>query len=269
MEQVKKVAVIIPFYKESLTANELVSVQQCFKVLGSYPVIAVKPQSLALSQQLQKFPFTAIESFSDEYFKSIQGYNRLMLSAEFYGAFTDYEYILIHQPDAFVFRDELADWCNKNIDYVGPPWIRIRNSVNTLHWMQARLQYFWYRYINKKSMGIHGHQALEYRTGNGGFSLRRVKRFQELCTIMALQIEIYNNHTGPQFNEDTFWSIEVKRSGYNFDIPNYKEALKFAFEIAPERARILNHGNLPFGCHAWDINIDYWRPIFANYGYKI
>ena len=269
MDQTKKVAVIIPFYKNELSAQELVSLQQCFKVLSNYAIIAVKPQSLVLPQKAQGFPFTATISFNDDYFKSIQGYNRLMLSAEFYSSFIDYEYILIHQLDAFVFGDELAFWCNRNIDYVGPPWIRIRNKVNRLYWLRSQLQYYWYMHINKKAMGIPGHDALENRTGNGGFSLRKVKRFHELCTIMASQIAVYNNHTSHQFNEDTFWSLEVKRSGHRFNIPNYKEALKFAFEIAPERARILNNGNPPFGCHAWDKHPDFWRPYFKKYGIDI
>ncbi|MEO6498585.1 MAG: DUF5672 family protein [Mucilaginibacter sp.] len=265
----EKAAVVIPLYKNSLSQLELVSVQQCFKVLGGHPIIAIKPESLVLPADMSAFPFTNVISFNDDYFKGIPGYNRLMLSADFYGAFLDYEYILIHQPDAFVFKDELQQWCSKDIDYVGPPWIRSTPKTNRVNQLKAILQYYKYMYTGNKKTGLGDFAQLENRVGNGGFSLRRVKRFHTLCTTLALQIELYNHHSGHLFNEDIFWSLEVKRNGHKFNIPNYKEALKFAFEIAPERARLLNNGQLPFGCHAWDINIDYWRPIFKQYGYEV
>ncbi|RCH54555.1 hypothetical protein DJ568_12095 [Mucilaginibacter hurinus] len=268
MEQVK-VAVVIPFYKENLSHNELVSVQQCFKILGGYPIITVKPNSLSLSEAVTSFPFTDTVNFDDAYFKNIAGYNRLMLSPEFYGAFLNYDYILIHQPDAFVFKDELQHWCNKNFDYVGSPWIRTTHKTNRLNWLASRFRFFVYRYVNRGKTGLSNFADLEYQVGNGGFSLRRVQRFYELCSILKPVIDTYTANNHPLFNEDIFWSVEVKRQGYRFNIPHYKQAIKFGFEIAPERARILNNGALPFGCHAWDINIEYWRPIFKEYGYEV
>jgi hypothetical protein len=35
------------------------------------------------------------------------------LSASFYERFLDTKYILIYQLDAFVFKDELQEWCDK------------------------------------------------------------------------------------------------------------------------------------------------------------
>ncbi|RYE17085.1 MAG: hypothetical protein EOP51_24550 [Sphingobacteriales bacterium] len=259
-------AVVIPFYKTSLSHNEMVSVQQGFKVLGGHPIIAIKPESLVLPTDVAAFPFTKVITFNDDYFKNIAGYNRLMLSAEFYEAFLDYEYMLIYQPDAFVFKDELQQWCNKDIDYVGPPWIGFTDNPGRLRRLKTTLQYYNYRYINLKKTGISSFDQLENRVGNGGFSLRRVKRFYELCTALAPRIAEYHRY---QLNEDIFWSLEIKRNGHKFNIPNYKQALKFGFEVAPELALRLNKGQTPFGCHAWDINIDYWRHIFKEYGYEI
>ena len=49
------------------------------------------------------------------------------------------------------------------------------------------------------------------------------------------------------YNEDAFWSIEVNRKKVVLNIPDYKVALKFAFELAPERAYKINNNQLPFG----------------------
>ncbi len=43
-----------------------------------------------------------------------------MMDNTFYKQFLNYEYILIYQLDAFVFKDEL-NYCSQGIDYVGAP----------------------------------------------------------------------------------------------------------------------------------------------------
>lgn len=264
-----QVAVVIPVYKNNLSVNEHVALSQCLKILAAYPLVIVKPQSLEPQGILAPQNFSDIISFDDSCFTSVSAYNRLMLSAEFYKAFSIYEYILIHQLDAFVFRDELSEWCSRGFDYIGAPWIRIRDNVNPLHIFSARLSYWIYTHLNLKKIGIKGLDELENQVGNGGFSLRSVAKFAALCDELSPVINSYLNHNQYQFNEDIFWSVETNRGKKRLEIPGWRTALKFAFEIAPERARNLNNGNLPFGCHAWDRNIDYWRPIFRELGYSV
>ena len=48
----------------------------------------------------------------------------LMLSPFFYESFLDFKYVLIHQLDVFIFKDELNYWCNQNYDYIGAPWFK-------------------------------------------------------------------------------------------------------------------------------------------------
>src|ERR1035438_315900 len=106
MNKMHKVAVIIPFYQDSLSEYEIIALEQCEKVLHAYPKIAIKPQSLVLPEATKKYNFSNEVSFEDKYFEGIKGYNSLMLSELFYSKFLDYEYILIYQLDAFVFKDE-------------------------------------------------------------------------------------------------------------------------------------------------------------------
>ena len=75
----------------------------------------VKPKGLNLCKLSQQYPMLSFESFEDEYFKGISGYNRLMMSEVFYRRFIGYEYILIYQLDAYIFKDELKKWCDKRI----------------------------------------------------------------------------------------------------------------------------------------------------------
>ena len=269
MDENNKAAVIIPFYKTQYTPYENMALQQCFKILSGHPVIAVKPHHLHLPAEVTQYPFSNVISFDDDYFKDIQGYNRLMLDAAFYKEFLAYEYQLIYQLDAFVFKDDLDYWCSQGIDYVGAPWMRAKDYPNVIKAVVSQgLQYLAKRYDLKKH-GLPSKKQFDNNVGNGGFSLRKVKVFHDLCIKYRDAINEYNKRDSHHYNEDAFWSIELNRKQKAIKIPGYKKALQFAFELAPMRAYKINGQQLPFGCHAWDLNVDFWRPIFAQYGYII
>jgi hypothetical protein len=266
MDTIKKAAVIIPFYKDTLTAFDSVALRQCHKMLSAYPIIAIKPNSLVLPDEVTNYPFFKTVNFADDYFKDVQGYNRLLLDETFYRQFLDYEYILIHQLDAFVFKNELQYWCSQGIDYVGAPWIK---PVKPRFFILSRLRSYLQTRFNTQKDSLPSEKQLEYKVGNGGFSLRKTRIFYDLCITQKVKIKQYNSNSSHYFNEDIFWSIEVNRKRKLLNIPGYKKALKFAFEFNPERAFITNKHQLPFGCHGWDINIDFWRPIFKELGYEV
>jgi len=265
----KKVAVIIPFYKEELLHHESVALQQCFKILGSHTIIAIKPERLDLPATITQYPFFKITSFNNSFFADVHGYNRLMLSAEFYDAFIDYEYVLIYQLDAFVFKDELLYWCNQGFDYIGAPWIKPYVFPNVFEIVKSKLQSHYYTRFNVQVNGLPSLKQFNYKVGNGGFSLRRTAVLYDLCIKLNAKIEEYNKQESHLFNEDVFWSVEVNRKSKILKIPNYKKALQFSFEFHPKTALQINNNQLPFGCHDWDLKIEFWRPIFKEAGYDI
>ena len=76
------VKIVIPIYTTKINFFEEISLQRVCQILHSYPLVVIKPQSLDLSPILEKYPALTIENFADDYFRSIAGYNRLMLSEE-------------------------------------------------------------------------------------------------------------------------------------------------------------------------------------------
>lgn len=270
MSAIKPVAVIVPFYRNMLSAYEQIALQQCFKVLAAHPIIAIKPEKLDRSAVAGAGPFTEIMSFEDHYFDSIEGYNRLMLSAKFYGRFLNYEFLLIYQLDAFVFKDELLQWCNKGYDYIGAPWLRGIEHGDWFKALKQRFKYWYHTRYDVQKDGLPSNMQFENRVGNGGLSLRRVKKFYGITQLRVSDIQRYLRHAGQhQYNEDAFWSIEANRKTKYLNIPSYQTAVGFAFEYSLERAWQLNHRRLPFGCHDWDRYTDFWRPFFKQQGYEI
>jgi hypothetical protein len=268
-----RIAVLIPIYKTGLSEYEAISLRQCCTVLGHFPLILVKPHSLSIE------PYTAfksdfeVEPFDDVYFRNTGGYNRLMLSPEFYTRFLDYDYILIHQLDAFVFKDELLDWCKRDYDYIGAPWLStpleggfLRNFKRDRRHRKA-----WRKNLKQKGTDLPVDLQFLNMVGNGGFSLRKVVKFQEICHAHREIIDFYKENCERHhfFNEDVFWSMEVNRRSTRLRIPGYKKAVAFSIEFCPEYAFKLTGGKLPFGCHAWDLYSGFWRSKLQPFNYNI
>ncbi len=241
------VAVVIPVYQPTLSAYERVAFRQCLRVLGAYPILLVKPQSLDLDAWLDEHPNLATVSFDDSYFSSVVGYNRLLMSEGFYQAFAAYQFILIHQLDAFVFRDELPAWCAQGYDYVGAPHIRWRNPQRPT----ARLARFGLRKVLM----------------NGGLSLRNVEACRRFLWVFR---RFYGTWKG---NEDGLFSLHYPRLYFGLgllNLPTWNQALPFAFEKDPQFCYDLTQYHLPMGCHAWErYDPDFWRPFFREAGYEI
>lgn len=240
-------------YKPALTSLERVSVDRCADILRHHPITVVAPEGLALPAPLDRFP---AERFDRSYFASIAAYSALMLSSEFYRRFSSYRYVLIHQLDAFVFRDELSDWCSRGYDYIGAPWVGEDwpHKAGTLQglpfWTRSRLFRLWPR--------------LEHRVGNGGFSLRKVSSMLRAVTWLRRTKRAWGGR-----NEDGFFGIAVSECWWwaGYRVPSAEEAMRFSVETEPATCLEKMRGELPFGCHGWDKNDPaFWHPHFAALG---
>src|ERR1700738_3444729 len=88
----KEVAVVIPVYKPEMTAYEEISLNQCLKVLGRYPLIYISPDDLDMSSYLACATHADVRTFASTHFQSLDAYDRLLLSKSFYDRFRDYRY---------------------------------------------------------------------------------------------------------------------------------------------------------------------------------
>lgn len=254
----KRCTVVIPVYKETPTESEWMSFQQILQVLGHYPISLLTHENLSLhtyTKELtkQNIPYSR-NHFSSNFFSGIPGYNALLLSPEFYNSYSDSEFILIYQLDAWVFRDELEAWCSIGYDYIGAPW-------------------FSHFSTHGKLWGV----------GNGGFSLRKIRASLHVLKVISdlrITFKSQPEQFGNQFaddpflrqilvnyltndphniqcwkelnNEDHLWGLLAPRITKMYSIPTPQEAIAFAFECSPAQLYELNRFKLPFGCHAWE-----------------
>lgn len=227
--------IVIPYYKNNLSGLEKYSLSKGLEIFSFRPVTFIGPEDLHVSQKYSEIP---VERFDKKYFTSLQGYNQLLLSEEFYKRFISYKYILIYQLDALAFTDELDYWCNLEYDYYGAPW-------NVKTWR--------YKYFNLFGL-------LNKKVGNGGFSLRNTKVFLD----MAKKAKWLTKYI--KFGEDIFWSNYGFFFKREFKVAPYHLAVRFAFESDPQQLFASNDFRLPFGCHAYAKNdFSFWKQVVNDF----
>jgi len=261
-------AVVIIIYSPFPSDIELASFSQCINIFKYQDLIITCPYSLNVEiyeNIIKDYNVNILfERFEDSFFISISSYNKLMKSKLFYERFIKYNYILIYQLDAWVFKDELNFWCKKNFDYIGAPWYNSNGEM-----------------LNS--------------AGNGGFSLRKVSTFNKLlsgkydelklnkiifflnvlkyyfllydfkklikniyyifkCRITILRYIFFNKEENEDISFYRFFSLFPLTK-----VANSKEALSFSFEQFPEDLFKRNNFKIPFGCHAFlKYNPNFW-----------
>ena len=237
------VRVVVPVYRE-LTPDEESSLRNNVRVLAAWPFTVLHPRGVTPPACCRELGLET-RAVGDEWLgrrNGIAGYNRMMLSEEFYASFPDTEYILICHTDAWIFRDELGDWCRRGYDCVAAPWLR-----RPLYDLPLVKQYMQWRERMKRRRGEASRQVLYGRVGNGGLSLRRVEAFRRACATYRTEAESDLADPCHLHNEDVFWAVVPREFRY----PAPDEALRFSIDTHPAYALRRLGGSLPFGCHSW------------------
>lgn len=239
-------AIVIPIYREELEPLESFSLDYslaCLKPGRSLFFIA--PERLDVSYYGRHFPGVAVECFDDEYFASVKGYSRLLLSPAFYERFVAcHEFMLILQTDSILLRDDLDHWCAQPWDYVGAPWPDGLEVMLNLDNFSGELG---------KRVKVH--------VGNGGLSLRRNAACIGLLKEFAQATEMFLRSGS---SEDIFFGLLGAQS-LDFKIPNERVASLFALELQPERYMAINQGREPMGGHAWwRYNQPFWVSLLKQ-----
>lgn len=256
----RKAAVLIPYYKNNLTAEERVSVKYLNKYLKKYDKFLVAPESLRKITNLKN---AKVERFPSQYFLSTKTYSQLLSQSFFYERFINYEYILIYQLDALVLKDELRAWCDKGYDYIGAPLFNSRIGELTSDNPTGGNGGLSLRKVSTAIKVIKSAEISASRTAKNIW-IRRFWFIQGLILGKNRRVWLNAPPADYPFNEDGFWSFEAKKYYKKFKVAPFKDAVRFAFERFPEKCFELNKKQLPFGCHAWSkYNPEFWKKYIS------
>jgi hypothetical protein len=146
----KSVLILIIRHTPTLDSFEEISLRQCEKILGHYPIKIILPKGCDNSRYVDICPNAIIEYVKPEHLESLRAYNQFRLKPQLYLKNFKYQFVLFYELDSFVFEDQLLEWCDAGYDYIGAPWFKgFHNSLPDAKFIFG---------------------------GNGGFSLRNVKK---------------------------------------------------------------------------------------------
>jgi hypothetical protein len=174
----------------------------------------------------------------EEHFINVQSYNALMLQPWFYELFTsDYEWMLIHQLDAFLLSNQIQKFCELGYHYYGTPWLIDFPQYRTL--------------FNRHPIKIN---RRHFQVGNGGLSLRHLEK-----TVDLLQRK--QDHVSKAFfMEDAFFGYWGSMDEYFRACP-VNIAATFSSESNPEHWVKLTN-KLPMGFHGYEVwSQDFYKPL--------
>jgi hypothetical protein len=265
-----RVQIVIPVYKMTLTEDESISLSRAFRVFNSYHIDIIAPEDTDMTKYREIAEIEGLQPgfryFPKKYFEDIFGYNRLMLSPDFYRQFVEFEYILIYQLDAYVFKDELAFWINFGYDYLGAPWISDQNGklfvgkfAGNGGFSLRRVESFIKTLEINKWIVLRPDQLVQEYSRNGlKFFLRKVPLIVARCIGYKNNSRFYMK-TNTQ-KEDIFWACYAPYVNKKFKSITGQEAIGFAFEKYPSYLFTINRNRLPFGCHGWSrYEPEFWR----------
>lgn len=222
--------VVIPVYKEVPDKIDKIVISNILSQMVGYDVYFVVPKGFDIEKY--KTYGAEFKFFEKRYFRSEKTYSRLLLKTEFYEAFQEYEYMLIVQTDAWIFKKgaDLAEFTFKGYDYIGAPW---REGIEAYPVAFKGLSYI-RKFMKKRTCYV----------GNGGLSLRNIQKTCMLLREKRRYTFLWN--TG----EDVFFAFHGQESRCNFHIAPVELAGQLALEKNAKEQ--IGEGQLPFGVHGWD-----------------
>lgn len=252
--------VIIPVYNKIYNLNdfEKSSISNTILKFADSPIFFVGPLSIE-DEYIINYPNIKFICFSDLYFQSIDGYNKLLKSKIFYDAFSKFSFMLIVQTDAWIFGTSKELQPFYKFDYCGAPsycqnqfvgfngGLSLRNIKSCISALNRYLSHeSFFDIVKRHFVGSSFFKFILYKWLIVMFDYFFRSRIHFLFNTMN------------KINEDIFWSVLVPKAKANFKINDFDTALKFSWEHNSEEF-IQNH-SLPFGCHGWwNYNYSFWE----------
>jgi len=278
--------VVILSHKPVVSPWERIGLEQCGRVLAKHDQLLVCPKGMPTDQYTNLIPGLQVLEVDPKWMRSYSAYSDFKTSPVLYKALQEkYRFLLCHEPDVFVFRDELDEWCERGFDYIGAPFfsgrpvypedaeiIGVGNSGFSLrnvdHHIKANrtLKYLqpprelWGELLDRPSarQKLTGVPVTVLKTLGVGNNM--------LYQLRAPYLRARNKIRA----EDLFWGLDVARVLPWFRVADPDTAMRFSFEILPHKLYAMTGNQLPFGCHGWfRFGLEFWRPFIEAEGYVL
>ncbi len=231
-----RIVTLIPIYMEELSGNDRSSLEEVCEKLQDIQIEFIAPANLDCKWYRETYPSVQVKSFEYWNKQSLQDYNDLLMTPEFYREFEEYEYIFIFQTDARFLGTEkqLISFVNKGFDYIGAPWGR-----DGMRFIKRVIPGAGHSKLLRKLEG-----EVIARVGNGGVSLRRVSAMIRFLENHKKELSEWSKA------EDLFIGYYGAKHPKSISLADVETAYSFAMEIDMEES--IKAGKVPMAVHKWE-----------------
>jgi glycosyltransferase involved in cell wall biosynthesis len=256
-------AVIIPTHLPECGGIELASLINTIKVIRGRKVFIMLPEDVSpdfYKNITTEYQHVTVVNLQSGFLGSIENYNRMFLSVEFYKTLQDYKYILICHLDAWIFKDEINEWVSLGYDYIGSPlfipdlgrardvW-HLSSPVGGNGGLCLRRTKTMINILSNKNIGFN--YSLFFK---GCFFLLRNRRYDlykiYIYMIRSIRRNLKVFQKKHNVYEDVMLSVLMPMLNRRIKIAPPEVAAKFALEVnAEEISNSKLKLELPFGVH--------------------
>lgn len=264
--------VMIPVHKSKLAATEKIALTACREKLNQFSCFLVYPQGLDLVEYLDLFPDLIPLALPSRCFENVLAYNRMKVDIAFYKNFESFKYLLTYELDAYIFSADFERALVYEYDYIGAPFFEGYDKASAdSKFIRGGNSGFSVRNIAACIEGLR--RLSDYRTKwkRQYFLIRKIPFLKKaLKAFRWTYFELFDNHAfiaymrGRRFNEDIVFSQLLPILYPTFKVASPLEAMKFSFEVLPEKLFELNGHQLPLGCHAWPLYHAFWNQYIST-----
>jgi hypothetical protein len=191
------VSVLVPVLNPVLTPIEREILDHCCVALRKYSFIFVVSESAEISELKNSYEHADFITFNEKYFESRRTLASLFLMEGFYERFSWCDFLLIHELNSWIVKDELHYWCKQGYDFLKADPEGDSGFMNDL----ARL----------RGLSLDQKRVMDVGFNDNGLFLCHIERFVK--TLKRKKKEAYEYRHHPDFvNVDAlFWELEPNR----------------------------------------------------------
>jgi hypothetical protein len=170
--------------------------------VSKYPVILFTYEGADLSHFEMNHDRLEVLTFKQKYFESRETLSNLFLMEDFYNRFTWSTFILIHELNSWIVKDEIYYWCKQGYDYLHTsPVLESPDVKNGL--------------INDffRILGLNEEQkkALGKSFQDDGLKLCHVQRMISTLSAKKKEAHQYRQYNNFENKDSLFWELEANR----------------------------------------------------------
>lgn len=193
------VTVIIPILGSQIDPTEEKLLHHALHVLSDYPVIFVAGEGADLSVVREHAENIDVVHFPKRYFESRRHLGQLLLMPDFYDRFNWCDFLLIHELNSWIVKDELHYWCKQGYDYLkaGPALPNADDAPGVL----------------KRITGLSEDEKRLYGAGfaGNGLYLCRIERMTATLKSKKSVAHQYRHNAALPYADSVFWELEANR----------------------------------------------------------